>query len=354
MFRSSLPRQTTSVDSLAIGQRRVRGRVVVAYAVAVVALVLVGLASILVGASGLDPVTVIGAIFHYDPQSTVDLIVVQKRLPRTLVGLLVGCALGLAGAVAQGLTRNPIADPGLLGVSYGASLAVVLGTSITGAMALSGYVWFAFLGAAIASVVVFAVASLGREGATPVKLVLVGAAVSAACGSIITALLLTSRAALDTMRFWQVGAIAGRGYDVFWQMMPAVVVGVVLALLLGRQLNGLSLGDDVARGLGQRVGLTRVLGALAIVLLCGAATAAAGPIVFVGLAVPHIARAFVGPDYRRVITFSALVGPIVILGCDIIGRLIAAPGELEVGIVTAFVGAPFFIAMVRRRKLPSL
>jgi len=317
-------------------------------------LVLVCLASVMVGASSIAPGTVLTAFLHFDPADTQHLVIVEKRLPRTLIGLLVGIALGLAGTAAQGLTRNPIADPGILGVSFGASLFVVLGISIVGVSSLSGYVWFAFAGAAIASVLVFSVASLGRDGATPVKLALVGSAVSAACGSLITAIVLSDTQVLNSVRFWQVGAIAGRGYDVLWQMLPTFLIGAILALVLGRQLNGLALGDDVARGLGQRIGVTRLLGAAAIVLLCGSATAAAGPIAFVGLAVPHIVRVFTGSDYRRVLLVSAIVGPIMLIACDILGRVIAPPGELEVGIVTAFVGAPFFIALVRRRKLPTL
>jgi len=316
--------------------------------------VLVCLASVMVGASSIAPGTVLTAFLHFDPADTQHLVIMEKRLPRTLIGLLVGIALGLAGTAAQGLTRNPIADPGILGVSFGASLFVVLGISIVGVSSLSGYVWFAFAGAAIASVLVFSVASLGRDGATPVKLALVGSAVSAACGSLITAIVLSDTQVLNSVRFWQVGAIAGRGYDVLWQMLPTFLIGAILALVLGRQLNGLALGDDVARGLGQRVGVTRLLGATAIVLLCGSATAAAGPIAFVGLAVPHIVRVFTGSDYRRVLLVSAIVGPIMLITCDILGRVIAPPGELEVGIVTAFVGAPFFIALVRRRKLPTL
>lgn len=331
--------------------RRVRTIGIIASAVL---LATVCLLSVMVGAAQLTPDMVWNAITSFDLHNTDHLIVMEKRLPRTLIGLAVGVALGLAGTLAQGLTRNPIADPGILGVNVGASLFVVLGISLTGATSLSGYIWFAFAGAAIASVLVYAVASLGRDGATPVKLTLVGAAVAAACGSLITAVMLTDTQVLNSVRFWQVGAIAGRGYDVLWQMLPAFAAGTVLALFLGRQLNGLALGDDVARGLGQRVGRARALGALAIVLLCGSATAAAGPIAFVGLAVPHIVRSFVGTDYRAVLALSAIVGPIMLLACDILGRIIAPPGELEVGIVTAFVGAPFFIALVRRRRLARL
>ena len=338
-----------------ISERRSgRLRLLLTVAGGLVLLVLVCLASVMVGASSIAPGTVLTAFLHFDPADTQHLVIMEKRLPRTLIGLLVGIALGLAGTAAQGLTRNPIADPGILGVSFGASLFVVLGISIVGVSSLSGYVWFAFAGAAIASVLVFSVASLGRDGATPVKLALVGSAVSAACGSLITAIVLSDTQVLNSVRFWQVGAIAGRGYDVLWQMLPTFLIGAILALVLGRQLNGLALGDDVARGLGQRVGVTRLLGATAIVLLCGSATAAAGPIAFVGLAVPHIVRVFTGSDYRRVLLVSAIVGPIMLITCDILGRVIAPPGELEVGIVTAFVGAPFFIALVRRRKLPTL
>ncbi|MCC4909222.1 iron ABC transporter permease [Microbacterium sp. cx-59] len=322
--------------------------------VAIGALFVVSILSLVVGASSIDPATVVRAIVSYDPTNTDHLIVIEKRLPRTLIGLAVGAALGLAGTVAQGLTRNPIADPGILGVNFGASLLVVLGISIAGVTTLSGYVWFAFAGAALASILVYSLSALGRDGATPVKLALVGSAVSAACASLITAVMLTNTQVLNSVRFWQVGAIAGRGYDVFWQMLPACIAGVAIALALGRQINGLALGDDVARGLGQRVGLTRVLGALAIVLLCGSATSAAGPIAFVGLAVPHIARMFTGSDYRRILPFSIVLGAIMLLACDVLGRVVAPPGELEVGIVAAFVGAPFFLALVRRRKLPTL
>lgn len=331
-----------------------RRRLLIALVCGIVLLVAAFLTSIMVGALSVDPGTVLNALLHFDPHNTQHLVVVEKRLPRTLVGLVVGIALGLAGTVAQGLTRNPLADPGILGVNFGASLFVVLGISIVGISSLSGYVWFAFAGAALASVVVYSVASVGRDGATPAKLVLVGAAVSAACASLITAIVLSDTQVLNSVRFWQVGAIAGRGYDVLWQMLPTLLIGAVVALLIGRQLNGLALGDDVARGLGQRVGVTRIIGAAAIVLLCGSATAAAGPIGFIGLAVPHIVRLMVGSDYRRILVGSVIFGPIMLLLCDIIGRVIAPPGELEVGIVTAFVGAPFFIALVRRRKLPSL
>jgi iron complex transport system permease protein len=320
----------------------------------VVALVLVTFASLAVGSHALSPASVVDALRHYDSTNEASLIVVDSRLPRTMVGLLVGVALGLAGTVMQGLTRNPLADPGLLGVNAGAALAVVVGIAVFGVSSTAGYVPFAFVGAGLASVVVYTIGSFGREGATPVKLALAGAAVSAALGSIVTAILLTSQQSLDQMRFWQVGALAGRSPEVAWQVLAPIAVGSVVALGLGRSLNGLALGEDVARALGARLGVVRAASAVAIVLLCGSATAAAGPIAFVGLIVPHAARRIVGPDYRWILVFSAVFAPTLLLACDVIGRVVAYPGELEVGIVTAFVGAPLFIALVRRKGAVSL
>jgi len=333
---------------------RCRRRTLIGFAVAVVVLLMVCVLSLMVGARTIAPADVLHALTHYSATDDDSLVVVGSRLPRTLLGLAAGLALGLAGTVMQGLSRNPLADPGILGVNFGASLAVVVAIAFLGVTAVSGYVWFAFAGAALAAGVVYAVSAVGREGATPVKLALAGAAVSAALGSLITAVMLTSRVSLDQMRFWQVGSLAGRGFGVLWQVLPTLVVGAVLALALGRLLNGLALGDDVARGLGQRVGLARALSAVAIVLLCGSATAAVGPIAFVGLVVPHVARWVVGADYRRILAYSAVIAPALLIACDVIGRVIAPPGELQVGIVMAFVGAPLFIALVRRRKLVGL
>ena len=333
---------------------RRRRRLLAGFVVGAVLLVALSVLSLMVGARTILPADVVHALLHYSRTDADSLVVVDSRLPRTLLGIVAGVGLGLAGAVMQGLSRNPLADPGILGVNFGASLAVVVAIAVVGVTAPSGYLWFAFAGAALASAVVYAVSSLGREGATPVKLAIAGAAVSAALGSLITAIELTSRASLSAMRFWQVGSLAGRGFEVLWQVLPTLTVGVVIALALGRLLNGLALGDDVARGLGQRVGLTRALCGVAIVLLCGSATAAVGPIAFAGLIVPHIARRVVGGDYRWVLAYSALIAPSLLLACDILGRVIAPPGELQVGVVLAFVGAPVFIALVRRRRMVSL
>lgn len=310
--------------------------------------------SITVGARPISLGDVWSALTAPVADSTTHRIILELRLPRTLVGLLVGAALGLAGAILQGATRNPLADPGLLGVEAGATLCVVLGIAVFGITSLSGYVWLAFLGAGIATVLVYLVASMGREGATPVKLALGGAAVTAALGSVTSAILITSVETLDQIRFWQVGALSGRTLDILWQIAPFLLAGIVLALTTGRILDGLAMGDDVARGLGQKVQLSRAFAGLAAVILSGSAVAACGPIGFVGLTVPHVARAMTGPNYRWILPYSMLLGPMLLLGADIIGRVIAPPGELQVGIVTAAIGAPFFIAFVRRRKLAEL
>lgn len=317
-------------------------------------LVVIALLSLTTGARPIPPESVWQAITAYDASSTEHRIIWDLRLPRTIVGLLVGAALGLSGAVMQGATRNPLADPSILGINAGAALAVVLGVALFGMTQLSTYVWLAFIGAGLAMLIVYSVASLGREGATPIKLALAGAAITAVLQSVISAILLTSPRTLDEVRFWQVGSLAGRSIDIVLQVSPFLVIGVLLALATARMLDGLSMGDDVARALGQRIRLSRGLAGLAAVILAGGATAAAGPIAFVGLTVPHVARAITGPGYRWILPYSMLMAPILLLGSDIIGRVISPPGEVQVGIVTAFVGAPFFIALVRRRKLAAL
>jgi iron complex transport system permease protein len=334
------PRRTSS---------RALGLVACAAVVAVLCFV-----SLAVGARVTPLHAVWDAVFAYDPGNTDHLVIRELRLPRTILGVLVGATLGLAGAVMQGVTRNPLADPGILGVNAGAALLVVLGISAFGVTSILGYVWFAFAGAAVASVIVYSVASLGREGATPVKLALAGAALSAAFGAVTTAVLLLDQATFDQFRFWAVGALAGRDATVVAQIAPFLLVGCLLALCLGRVLNTLSLGEDVARGLGADVLVSRGVSAAAVVLLCGAATAACGPIGFVGLTIPHVARMIVGPDYRWVLPYAMVLAPILLLAADVLGRVVARPGELQVAIVTAFLGAPVFIALVRRKKLAEL
>jgi iron complex transport system permease protein len=318
-----------------------------------VLLVLSGFASLAFGARPVDLPTLVDALLDFDPANG-DHAVIHSRIPRTVTGLVVGAALGLAGAAMQGVARNPLADPGILGVNAGAALAVVCGIYLLGVSSVTGYIWFAFAGAALAAVVVYAVASLGRDGATPIKLALAGAALSAGLSSLMNAVLVSSQETLDQFRFWQVGTVAAREWDTLLAVLPFLAAGAVITLFTGRILNGLSLGDDVARGLGQKVGLSRAVTALGVVVLCGSATAAAGPIAFVGLVIPHVVRALTGTDYRWILPFSMVLAPLLLVGADVVGRVIAPPGEIQVGIMTAVIGAPVFIWLVRRRKAVGL
>nr|WP_216217394.1 iron chelate uptake ABC transporter family permease subunit [Amycolatopsis aidingensis] len=317
------------------------------------ALALVLLLSVWLGTRGIPFGATWDLLWHPDGSENA-VIIHAYRIPRTVVGVLVGVALGLSGALMQAITRNPLAEPGVLGVSLGAATGVVVGIAFLGVSTVPGYLWFAVAGAAVATVVVYTIGSAGRAVATPERLVLAGAAVTAVLYAFNTAVLLLHPRAFDEFRFWNVGSLAGRDLDVVWPVLPLVVAGVLLALLLTRPLNALAMGDQLGRALGAHIGRTRALGALAATLLCGAATAAAGPIAFVGLAVPHIARMIVGPDQRWVLPYSLVLAPTLLVGSDVLGRVIAGPGEVQVGIVTAFLGAPLFIALCRKRKLGSL
>ncbi|MFJ3957616.1 FecCD family ABC transporter permease [Arthrobacter sp. NPDC090010] len=326
---------------------------VVGLLVCVGVLILVVLTSISVGAKPIPLPDVVNALFA--GQGTADgVVILDLRVPRTLLGLAVGAALAVAGVLMQALTRNPLADPGILGVNIGASVAVVLAIWLLNLGSLSSYVWFAFVGAAAASVLVYLLGSAGREGATPVRLALAGTAISAVLGSVVSFVTILNPQVFDQFRFWGVGALAGVQPEIFGQVLPFLLFGVLLALGLSGALNALALGDDMARALGSRIGLTRVLGALAVTLLCGAATAAVGPIGFIGLTVPHMARLITGPDHRWLMPYSLVLGPILLLGADILGRVVARPGEIQAGIITAVVGAPVFIALVRRRRIAEL
>ncbi|MEU8629432.1 iron chelate uptake ABC transporter family permease subunit [Streptomyces sp. NPDC048669] len=314
-------------------------------------LVLVCLASIGIGAKALPLADVWHGLFHYAGSSD-DVLVRKVRIPRTVLGLIVGSALGLAGAVMQALTRNPLAEPGLLGVNAGASAAVVSAISFFGVTSLTGYVWFAFAGAAIVSVAVYLLG--GSRSATPVRLALAGTAVTAALYGYVNAVQLLDSAALDRLRFWTVGSLASANTETVGKVWPFIAVGVVLALLIARPLNALEMGDDTARALGARLTRTRVLAMLAVTLLCGAATAACGPIVFIGLMIPHLVRVITGPDMRWILPYAAVLSPVLLLGADVVGRIIARPSELQVGIVTALIGGPVFIHLVRRKRMSQL
>nr|WP_245976258.1 iron chelate uptake ABC transporter family permease subunit [Amycolatopsis palatopharyngis] len=321
--------------------------------VAIGVLAVVVLLSVWVGTKDIPFTSTWNVLWQHDGSS--DAVIIHSyRIPRTLLGFFVGAALGLSGALMQALTRNPLADPGLLGISLGASSGVVVAIGFLGIATVLGYVWFAFAGAAVASVVVYLIGSSGRSTATPERLVLAGMALTAVLYAFNTAVLLLDPLAFNEFRFWNVGSLAGRGYGVLWAVLPFILLGIVLALSLIRPLNVLAMGDQLGKALGANLGRTRLVGAFAVTLLCGAATAAIGPVWFVGLAVPHVARLVVGPDQRWVLPYSLVLAPILLLGADVLGRVVAAPSELQVGIVTAFLGAPVFIALCRRRKPVAL
>lgn len=311
-------------------------------------------ASIVVGTRDVTLGTIWSALVDFDPGSTSQTVVREMRVPRTLLGVVVGAALGLSGAMLQGVTRNPLADPGIMGINAGAAAFIAGGVILLGIDQLSAAVWLGFLGAGVATVTVYGVASIGREGATPVKLALTGAALTAGLTSVTSAIVLTDIDALNELRSWQVGSLTGRYAPVLEQTAPFIVVAGIAALATGRALNGLALGEDVARSLGQDVRRTRLVLFVTVAVLCGAATAACGPIAFVGLVVPHIARMICGPDYRWILPYSALLTPVVLLLADVVGRVVMSPGELQVGVVLGVMGAPFFIWLVRYRTITEL
>ncbi|RZB20551.1 iron ABC transporter permease [Streptomyces sp. F001] len=318
--------------------------------VAATIMVLVALASIAVGAKELS----LEQVWHglFENSGTYGDVVVDERMSRTVLGLLAGAALGLSGAVLQALTRNPLADPGLLGINAGASAAVVTALTYFGVTSLSGYVWFAFFGAAAVGALVWFLG--GSRGATPVRLALAGTAISAALYGYLQAVMIMDEAALGKMRFWTVGSLTSATDETITQVLPFFLVGSLLALALARPLNAMAMGDDTAKALGANLNRTRALSMLAATVLCGAATAACGPIVFVGLMVPHVVRSFTGPDLRWILPYAAILSPVLLLGADVLGRIVARPAELQVGIVTAILGGPVFIFLVRRRRTAQL
>ncbi|GGR77935.1 iron ABC transporter permease [Streptomyces humidus] len=347
MLVDSVPVARAEPASVPPNRRAVRSAGLLA---AVAVLMLVAVASIAVGAKELSVAQVWHGLFQ-DSGTYAD-VVVDERLSRTVLGLLVGAALGLSGAVLQALTRNPLADPGLLGLNAGASAAVVTAISFFGVTSLSGYVWFAFCGAAAVGALVWFLG--GSRGATPVRLALSGTAISAALYGYLQAVMILDGAALARMRFWTVGSLSSATGETIRQVLPFLVAGTLLAFVLARPLNAVAMGDDTATALGANLNRTRALSMLAATVLCGAATAACGPIVFVGLMVPHVVRSFTGPDLRWIMPYAAILSPVLLLGSDVVGRVVARPSEVQVGIVTAIVGGPVFIFLVRRRRTAQL
>lgn len=321
-------------------------------AAVVVALVLAALLSIAVGARDVTAADVWAALGG--STETASAAAVSGRIPRTILALLVGAALAVAGAVLQGATRNPLADPQILGINGGAALAVVVGIAFFGLTSGTGYIWTAMIGAAVAAAFVLAIGSLGRGGPTPLKLALAGAVTAVAFSSLLSAILLPRVDVMNVFRFWQVGGVGGATFESIGQALPFLAVGALVCVASASALNTLALGDELAAGLGERVRTARIAAVVGAVILCGAATAVAGPIGFVGLIVPHMCRLMVGVDHRWLLPASALTGAVLLTVADVIGRVVARPQEIEVGIVTALIGAPFFIALVRRQRMRSL
>lgn len=321
-------------------------------ALALLAVVL--LASVSVGSRPIPTSVVLDALGSYDPDVDEHFIVWELRIPRTLAGLAVGIALGVAGALIQALTRNPLADPGILGVNAGAAFFVAAGIAVFGVTSISGYLWFAFAGAFVVTVAVYLIGSAGRGGADPVRLTLAGVALGAVLSGITSGMVLLDPQAFDRMRHWNAGSLVNRDLELITPVLPFLAIGLVLALFASRPLNAIALGEDLASALGANIALTRIVVVLAVTLLAGGATAVAGPIGFIGLMIPHIARWIVGPDQRWILAYVVVLAPVLLLVSDVLGRVVMRPGEVPVGIITAFVGAPVLILLIRRHKASKL
>ncbi|KTC24951.1 MULTISPECIES: FecCD family ABC transporter permease [Pseudomonas] len=318
-------------------------------------LVVAVLASLVVGSRSIGVAQVFEALSAYDRLDDQHLIVRELRVPRTLVAILAGLALGLAGAIMQAVTRNPLAEPGLLGINAGAGVGVIVGVAVLGLSSMSGYVWCAFVGAGLAGVAVFMLGRAQETGTNPVRLVLAGAGLSVMLASVTGIIILNAPAQVfDQFRHWASGSLEKSGFEAVGVLAMAVVPGAVTVLALAGSLNAMALGKDLGLALGVNVRLTWLLACLAVMLLAGAATAAAGPIGFVGLVAPHLARLLVGPDYRWILPYSALFAGVLLLGADVLGRVVAAPAEVAAGIVALLIGGPFFIALVRTFRLSKL
>jgi len=311
------------------------------------------LASLAFGSRNINFLEVLQALLHPEVKS-LNVLVVYERIPRTVFSIIAGASLGVSGALMQAVTKNPIADPGILGVNTGAALFVVSGIAFFHISTASQYLWFALIGAGLTATFVYGIGSMGLGGATPIKLALAGAATSAALSSLVSAVILPRTEVMNAFRFWQVGSVSGANWEGILSILPFVIAGLTLSVTLAPSLNALALGDDVATGLGVNTKLIRLLGSFAGVILCGSITAQAGPIGFVGLMVPHIIRLVSGPNLRFIIPLSAIGGAIILTTSDVIGRLVGSPSELEAGIVTAFLGAPILIIIARRTKVRSL
>jgi iron complex transport system permease protein len=334
---SQLPRESKKVKLSIVG-----------LAIGILVLIVCLILSVTLGAAKISLDSILQSFLSFDG-SREHLIIRTVRLPRSLLAMLVGASISVAGALMQGVTRNPLADPGILGVSSGAAFSVVMAIFLFGASTPSTYVWYAFLGAGITAVGVYFLASLGRGGATPLNLTIAGAAISSLLASLTSGVLIVSQRTLEEIRFWLAGSLAGTDASLIVQVLPYVCIGMILALAISRQVTILSLGEDIAKGLGQKTVGVKIAAVICVLLLDGSAVAVAGAIGFIGLVIPHIVRFVVGVDYRWIIPYSALFGAILLLVADILARLVIQPQEVPVGIMTALVGAPFFVYLAKTK-----
>lgn len=309
--------------------------------------------SVAFGSRAVSFTGIIDGLFHPDVTSH-EATVVRQRIARTIFSIMCGAALGVSGALMQSVTRNPIADPSILGVNTGASLFVVCGIAFFNSSAASDYIWLAIIGAIITAIFVFSIGSLGASGATPLKLVLAGAVTSAILSSLVTAIMIPRTNVIDEFRFWQVGSVGAGNWTSVQLLLPFLLIGILLAICTAPALNALALGDEVATGLGVRTGMLRMIAAFAGVLLCGVVTALAGPIGFIGLLATHLIRLVIGADIRFIVPLAALAGASILTISDVCGRFLGSPGELEVGILTAFIGAPILILITMKAKMRAI
>lgn len=343
----------TARDTSVSGRAPRRHRLLVGLLAGVTALAVAVLLSLFVGANPIAPDDVRAALLGTGSDEA-NFVVWDQRVPRTVAALAVGAALGVAGALMQAFTRNPLADPGILGVNAGAGFAVAVGLAFLGVRAPGDIAWLACGGALVVTLVVYAIGSGGREQSSTARLTVTGVAFGAVLAGLTTGIAITHPDAFDRMRGWNAGSLLERDLGVVVPVLPFLVVGLVLAAASARSLNAIALGPDVARAQGVSVTRSRILVLAAVTLLAGGATAIAGPIAFVGLVVPHLVRWSVGSDQRRILGGSVLVGCILVLCSDVVGRIAVLPGEMPVGLVTAFVGAPVLIALARRRTASGL
>lgn len=341
---------TLNQSSMAVIRRR-RSYGLIALLIALVVLVFL---SFTLGTRSIPLSVTWEAVTAFDASNSDHLLVRHLRIPRTLLAILVGCGLGTAGAVMQALTRNPLADPGILGVNAGAAAAIAVAIAFFGITSVIGYMWFGLAGAALAGIAVYLLGGL-RQGTNPVRLVLAGAALSTVLLALTQLILVnTPDSVFDRYRHWIVGSLQGRGFDVLLPVTGLITLGIILALILARSLDAAALGSDLSRALGANPKYVLATAAVAVIVLAGAATAAAGPIGFIGLTAPHVARFLVGPTHRWLLPYSMLVSAVILVAADTLGRVIALPGEVSAGIMVALMGGPFFVALVRKRKLVQL